>query len=263
MVDTTGEPDLVDTWRRAAEARLTGWDFSALDGRVHEEQPPWSYEVLAATALAGARDVLDMGTGGGEKLMELLRVSGHLPDHVVATEGWPPNLPVARANLAGHGIGVVAYDAETDRAMPFPAASFDVVLNRHEAYVAAQVHRVLRPGGVFVTQQVDGRDFEESTRIFGTPQEYLHVNLADLRDEAEAAGLVVESAQEWSGTTAFTDVAALVHYFALVPWQAPADFTVDGYLDILLALHREGPAVGRPVTFTSRRFHLVARRPPP
>ena len=73
--------------------------------------------------------------------------------------------------------------------------------------------------------------------------------------EAEAVGLVVESAEEWTGETRFADVTALVRYFAFVPWEVPRDFTVDRYATQLLDLHRSG----RDLIFTQRRFYLRCR----
>jgi SAM-dependent methyltransferase len=250
---TTPDAKLLDEWRQAYQAPVTGWDFSELDGRYVDQQPPWVYHDLAHEVLAHAASALDMGTGGGEVLLELVDA---LPGDTVATEGWAPNIPVATRNLAAHGIPVVAYDAEADPAMPFPDRRFDVVLNRHEAYVASEVHRVLRPGGCFLTQQVDGRDFEETQVIFGGTSEYPHITLANLRAEAEAAGLEVTASEEWQGETRFADVAALVRYFAFVPWEVPEDFDVDRYADELLDLHHSGPDL----VFTRRRFYLRAHR---
>ena len=154
---------------------------------------------------------------------------------------------------------VVAYDSEADPAMPFPDERFDVVLDRHESYDAAEVLRVLRPGGVFLTQQVDGRDFEETQAIFGGTTGYPHITLANLRDDAERAGFVVEAAEEWRGDARFADVATLVRYFAFVPWEVPDDFSVERYAEQLLDLHRSG----RPLVFTQRRFYLQTRKPLP
>jgi SAM-dependent methyltransferase len=247
---------LLDLWRAEHERPVQGWDFSELGDRMVTEEPPWSYDALVRAVLAGARSVLDLGTGGGEVLAAL---ADALPADTVATEGWPPNLPVAARNLAPHGVEVVAYDSEADPAMPFPDGRFDVVLDRHESYDAEEVLRVLRPGGVFLTQQVDGRDFEETQAIFGGTTRYPHINLADLRAEAERAGFVVEAAEEWRGQVRFADVATLVRYFAFVPWEVPEDFSVERYGEQLLELHRSG----RPLVFTQRRFYLLARKPLP
>ena len=41
-------------------------------------------------------------------------------------------------------------------ALPFEDSSFSLVVSRHESYVASEVARVLRPGGLFLTQQLGG-----------------------------------------------------------------------------------------------------------
>ncbi|MGI8899335.1 MAG: class I SAM-dependent methyltransferase [Nocardioides sp.] len=253
MLEWTVTEQLLSAWRTEHERPVHGWDFSELADRMESSDPPWSYPALARAALHGATSALDMGTGGGEVLIAL---SSALPEDTVATEGWPPNLTVAGDNLSAHGIQVVAYDAEKDIAMPFQDGRFDVVLNRHEAYDAAEVRRVLSHDGRFLTQQVDGRDFAETQAIFGGTSAHPHITLAHLRGEAESVGLVIEAAEEWTGKTRFADVAALVRYVAFVPWEVPRDFTVDRYATQLVDLHRSG----RDLTFTRRRFYLRCRR---
>jgi SAM-dependent methyltransferase len=258
MVDRTRDEALLASWREEAAFELEGWDLSSLGDRYEADEEPWSYGRLARSALAGARSVLDMGTGGGEVLLSL---RGALPEDIVATEGWPPNIPIAQRSLNPNGIEVVEYDAETDAGIPFPDERFDVVLNRHEAYAAGEVLRILRPGGTFLTQQVDGRDFEETQALFGGHTRHPDITLPNLHTEAERAGFEVVDAAEWAGRSRFTDVGALVHYLAMCPWQVPDDFAVDTYAHVLLELHNRGPAIGEPITFTMRRFYLLARKP--
>jgi SAM-dependent methyltransferase len=240
-------------WRARYAEPTAGWDFSSFAGSVETDEPPWSYEDLARAALAGATSALDVGTGGGEVL---LRLRDALPADTLATEGWAPNLSHATEALAPHGIHVVPYDSEHDAAMPFEDGRFDVVLDRHESYLATEVFRVLRPGGAFVTQQVDGRDSAETHALFGGTA-YSHVTLETFRAEAEAAGFVVEDAREWSGTIRFADVATFVSYVRMVPWEVPEDFSVDRYAGALLAMTE------RDLVFTRRMFVLVCRRPGP
>jgi len=57
--------------------------------------------------------VLDIGTGGGEALLTFADI---LPGDTVATEGWAPTVPVARAALESRGIPVVSYDPEAPEA---------------------------------------------------------------------------------------------------------------------------------------------------
>ena len=74
---------------------MRGWDFSVLEGSMTCGEPDWDFEAecrgaLVALADAGGGTVLDMGTGGGERLALLLGSldagrRGRLD--VVATEG--------------------------------------------------------------------------------------------------------------------------------------------------------------------------------
>lgn len=127
--------------------------------------------------------------------------------------------------------------------------------------MGTEVARVLAPGGGLLTQQVGGDDFPELATLFGRPQPYPHVRLELLRRELVDAGPTVQTALEWHGATTFDDVAALVRYLRMVPWGAPDDFGVDAYRDVLLELHRSGPAAGEPIRFTQSRFVVHAVKP--
>lgn len=247
-----GDDELLDAWRERFELPVEGWNFADLDGEIADEVPSWSYREVAREFLRDARHVLDMGTGGGEVLLSM---ADALPDDTVATEGWATNLPIASRALAPHGIDVVFYDAEADPTMPFARDRFDLVLNRHEAYDAAEVQRVLKEGGRFVTQQVDGRNLPEVQQLFGGASKHEDVTLANLSRQAQDAGLVIERSEEWIGELAFSSVGAMIRYFAMTPWEVPEDFSVDRYSATLLDLHRSRSDL----TFTQRRFLLIAR----
>jgi SAM-dependent methyltransferase len=249
--------ELLAQWRAAARQVPEGWDFSHLAGGLIDDKPPWDYPAACRTALRAAAHVLDMGTGGGEFLRSLADVR---PADTTATEGWEPNVPVATANLAGLGIPVVRYDpdAEPRVPMPFPSGRFDLVLNRHESFDAAELSRVLAPGGVFLTQQVGGDEFAEVHDIFGGEPAYPGHTLENVAAALQATGFRVEESAAWHGSSRFADVRTLVSFFALVPWAVPDDFSVDAYAGQLLRLHADGPARGRPLTFTQSRFWLRA-----
>lgn len=213
---------------------------------MHDSPTPWDYPALCRTEIGAARRVLDLGTGGGEFLLGFLDV---LPPDTTATEGWTPNIEVAASAVEPHGIQLVVFDAEHDDEMPFEDDRFDLVINRHGAYLAWEVARVLAPGGIYLTKQVGGDDFAEAHHIFGAPVLYPDHLLAHGVSELESVGLVLDLAQEWRGPTTFDDVGALVQYFRLVPWDVPDDFTVDAYAEVLFELHERGPARGLPITF--------------
>ena len=91
------EDSLLRRLKRAAEEPFSGWDFSRLRGRMVEEPVSWSYEEIVRAHLPAARSLLDMDTGGGELL---IREFQPLPLQTTATEGYPPNVSIARARLA-------------------------------------------------------------------------------------------------------------------------------------------------------------------
>jgi SAM-dependent methyltransferase len=250
---------LLAGWREHQQHH-DGWDFSHLAGRITEDNPPWDFEAECRAWLAGSRHVLDMGTGGGERLSAL---SGVLPEDTVATEGWAPNLPVARARLAGLSIPVVEYDPEAKplMRMPFEGGRFDFVMNRHEGLDPRELIRVLAPGGMFITQQVAADDCRESLEIFGSTPRHPDATPEVVSRRLTEAGFRIEASGAWRGTYRFHDVGALVGYFSLVPWVVPEGFSVDPYADTLLRLHAEGPARGQPVCFTKSRFWFRASKP--
>ena len=250
---------LLRRWRRELTSVPAGWDFSALEGRMSEEIPPWDFDAVCRGEIERSRHLLDMGTGGGERL---LTFSALLPEDTVATEGWPRNVPVAMRNLEPHGIPVVDWHADREPWVPLPFADgrFDLVLDRHEAYAVPEIARVLSSGGAFLTQQVGSDDARETAVWFGGPStRRTDWTVTVGRAGVEAGGLVIERAEEWRGVYRFTDVAALMRYFSIVLWDLPDGFTVAGHADALWDLHERSQA-GEPIRLTKSRWMILARR---
>nr|WP_254259529.1 methyltransferase domain-containing protein [Leucobacter chinensis] len=233
---------------------MIGWDFSALEGRLHADEPWWNFEEDCRSALSSAHVVADLGTGGGERLRALLKEVDWSGKQVTATEGWDPNIPVAREALAAWDVEVHRYESERDQRMPFADNSLDLIMSRHESIDVAEASRTLSPGGRLLTQQVDGHDAEEIHEWFGEPYEYPHVSSQQYVEAFEAAGLRVDVVDDWRGTMEFKDVTALVTYLALVPWDAPG-FSVDEQKEKLAVLD-----ANRPIQVTQRRFRIYGTK---
>lgn len=75
------------------------------------------------------------------------------------------------------------------------------------------------------------------------------------------AGFDVVEGAETAGHYVLDDIAALVAYLQLVPWDVPYDFTAERYADELLGLHELGPVSGAPFRATRKRFWLKAIQP--
>jgi SAM-dependent methyltransferase len=225
--------DFKDNLNREYNQPFSGWDFSHLDGRRVEEPPPWSYESMARDCLAGASSALDLGTGGGERLLELRDV---FPARVAATEGHPPNLRLARERLAPYGGTVYESSSALAEMLPFADESFDLVLDRHTAFNASEVARVLTRDGIFLTQQVDGKRTDLQA-AFEAEAQWPYFTLDFLLNRMQGLPLAIESAQEWTGEVRFTDVGAVVYYLKAVPWIVP-HFGIETHLPYLEKLQR-------------------------
>lgn len=249
----TATQELLEQWKREEEIPFSGWDFAHLEGRYSDAIPPWSYEDKVRALLRNADSVLDLGTGGGEKLLEF---KDALPSLTFATEGWAPNISVARRKLEPFGIQVIPYDIESDGRMLFSDHTFSLVIDRHESFDAFEVARILKPGGVFLTQQVDGQSMADLASLFGMEPQNPNVTLSICGEEVQQAGLSIEFAEESIGQMRFSDVGAFVYYAHAVPWKVPADFSVESYAPLLLEMHKT-----RRLSFRMGHFIIQARRP--
>ena len=248
--------ELIETWKQEEQRPFAGWDFAYLKGRMIEERPPWDYMARAAELMPRAASVLDMGTGGGERLLSLRE---YWPAKVAVTEDYPPNVKLARERLGPLGVRVEDVELSRTALMPFADGEFDLVLNRHSSLNCAEVARVLAPGGVFLTQQVHSLWAQDLIAEFGatppwpedTPDYYL--------PRLEAAGLLTKTTEEWQGKLTFTDVGAVVFYLKAIPWLVPG-FSVATHLDSLQRFQQRLEA-GQALTFAARLYWIEARKP--
>jgi SAM-dependent methyltransferase len=234
---------------------LDGWDFSWFEGRATEQRPSWGYARLIGERMATASAALDIQTGGGEVLASIPRP----PPVLAATESWPPNLAVARRNLAPLGATVVEADDAAD--LPFPDQTFDLVVSRHPTVVVWQeISRVLRSGGTYLSQQVGPGSVRELTDFMMGPHEVGDSRSSRLAvSDARAVDLTVVDVRDETLRMEFNDVGAVVHFLRKVLWIVPG-FTVQRYRDRLVAMHElisaEGPFVAH-----STRFLFEAVKP--
>ncbi len=250
---------------QALAAPFSGWDFSWLDRRSWTGPLPWDYSARVAALTRGVETMLDMGTGGGEALSVL----PHRAPRTIATESWPPNVLVAGRRLRPLGVQVIQSEAAADNTdqdgaadggrLPLRTGSLDLVCNRHESFLAAEVSRVLVPGGTFVTQQVDYHDNDDLAQILGIeapPEPDTWIGLAER--QVTEAGLEIQEAARADQLVRFDDIAAVVFYLKAVSWSIPG-YSLDRYRDRLRALHQDASAW--PLTTRGKRFLLVASKP--
>ncbi len=229
-----------------------------MKGRYVEEEPSWSYRQRVHEKIRGAKRFLDMETGGGEFLSSLQP----LPEASFATEGYPPNVPVAKKRLEPIGLTVLA--VESDTKLPFEDSFLDLVINRHGVYIPGDVYRVLCSGGYFLTQQFGGQSFTElhellDEKLYGKatynrPEWNLSYALNELK---QADFRILEQKEEFPHAR-FYDVGALVYLLKAAPWEI-SDFTVDRYREQLREIHQLIHERGS-LEVTAPRFFIEARK---
>lgn len=241
-----------DLIQAALAQDFSGWDFSYLHDRWREDPPSWDYAAIVRQHMQGVHSLLDMGTGGGEFLSSLLP----LPDDTHATEAWEPNIPVAKKRL--EPLGITVHGIEDKAPLPFADSCFDLVINRHEWYDPAEVYRILKPGGVFITQQVgDQNNVDLNKLISGESPDDGDWNLSGARDDLVAAGFEITRAEESFPLTEFLDIGAVVFYLKVIEWQIP-DFSVAKYRQQLGGVHNTIESEGK-LTTKDHRFLLIGR----
>ncbi len=247
--------ELIEAWKREEQQLLSGWDFSYLDGRMIEEQAPWSYILRAIELMHHSSAVIDLGTGGGERFLKLRE---YWPKKVVATEAYPPNFRLATERLTPFGVQVLAIQLDETDPMPLATGEFNLVLNRHSSFNAKEVARILAPGGTFLTQQIHGLWAYDLLAAFDAKPQWPEATLEKYVPQLQVEGLIIAHTQEWAGRLTFTDVGAIVYYLKAVPWLVP-NFSVDTHLKQLLTLQRKLES-SQGLAFVARKYLLEAHK---
>ena len=240
-----------------AERPFAGWDFSHLEDRLINFPLTWSYRSIILPLIRNVNTLLDMGTGGGEFLSSLIP----LPKHTCATEGYKPNVPLAKKRL--EPLGVRVFQSETDERLPFKDEDFDLIINRHESYASDEVNRILKPGGIFITQQVGDKN-DSKLRLILTGNEKLQNqiewNLNFAVEELKTSNFQIIESHENITLTRIYDVGAIVFYLKAVPWELP-DFSVKDYYNQLVEIHNQINNKGYlDLDTNNHRFLIKARK---
>lgn len=251
---TSAIENKIQAWKEEEAAPFAGWDFSHIAGRWQDGELPWDYKTVVQSFLKPEMKLLDMGTGGGEFLLTLAHPFGNTS----VTEGWQPNYELCLRHLAPLGITVKFV---RDDILDFPDGSFDIILNRHESYLVDELKRVLRPGGIVITQQVGGTNNTNLSRrlIPGFTPEFPDHDLTRNLSLFTNAGFEILRSDEICMPLRFFDTGALVYFAANAPWEFPG-FSVDTHLPQLLEIDDEISRNGF-VSGTEHRFLIVARKP--
>jgi SAM-dependent methyltransferase len=258
MIDYSSD-EIFDFLINEAKAHFSGWDFSYIADREAQAPLRWSYVSEALLRVRKSGVVLDMETGGGEMFSRF----APFPTKAYATEGYAPNVQLARQRLESLGVQVIQIDEEEGgpQYLPFEDQFFDLVLNRHGYYWPPELYRILRPGGVFLTQQVGDNNDVGMRQLLGAPDAVPNIDWEDLAEAVgnlKQAGFRIVKELEDIYPQRFYDVGAIVYQLKAVSWQIP-DFTVEKYFERLKEIHGQIQHIGY-VDVLEHRFFIIAEK---
>ena len=223
---------LDDLKRSAASVgECRGWDFSKV--RDDRDPVPWDYADVVRRYLQPSHRVLDIGTGGGKRFLALTPYFGA----GVGIDADPTMIQVAQENTPPSLTDQVSFEVMRAETLQFPDTAFDVVLNRHVSVFVDQIVRVLRPDGIFITQQVGGRNTQNIFSAFGWRSNgeywskywrgrgFFPQDVATLSESFRQAGCTVIARAEYDVGYYFLDVESFVFWLKAAP--LPEDFDVE------------------------------------
>lgn len=189
-----------------------GWDFSRMN--TSHPSTPWNYGSVVRSHLRPTDSVIDLGTGGGERLLEFRNDARLLVGVDIDVE----MIRRAETNCAGAGAKNVHFQVGTG---PEANGPFDVVINRHAPFEPETIRELLPVDGKFITQQVGERNMANVKAAFhvADPQEYV------VRPEMFAkAGFRIIRFDQYDVDYAIHDVDSLIFWLQALD-IAHSDFT--------------------------------------
>ena len=156
---------------------IKDWDFSKFEIES-ESLTKWDlYEILNELANNDSK-ILDLGTGGGEKVLEFY------PDckEILATDFSEGMIETANKNLKESGRRNITFRLMDNLKMDVPDDYFDIVVARNTVTDPEQIYKCLKTGGHLLIHGVDKADCWNLKLLFGRGQGFKDKNPISLID---------------------------------------------------------------------------------
>lgn len=144
---------------------IKDWDFSKFEIET-ESLTKWDlYEELRKYATPDSR-ILDLGTGGGEKVLE------YFPDcrEILGTDFSEGMIETAKKNLLVSGRKNISFRLMDNLSMDVPDDYYDIVVARNTVTDPKQIYKCLKTGGYLLIHGVDRDDCWNLKLLFGRGQ---------------------------------------------------------------------------------------------
>lgn len=163
---------------------LANWDFSKIKMKV-KKLTDWDFYNEINKVINDNTKMLDIGTGGGEKLLKLYPHKGE----IIATDYSSEMIKTANQNLKDYPNDNIKFMVMDSLDLKFDNNTFDVVTARHTPIDAKKIYDILKPNGVLIIQGVDKEDAWEIKKVFGRGQGYndeIAISKKDYQDLIDA-----------------------------------------------------------------------------
>jgi len=147
--------------------KVKNWDFSEIN---YTEECLTNWDIYKEVEKYSNNNsiILDLGTGGGEKLLKFF------PNckEILGTDFSDEMILTAKENLKKSGKTNISFKVMNNLEMTTPDNYFDIVVARHTCINAAQIYKTLKIGGKLILRGVDKLDCWNLKMIFGKGQAY-------------------------------------------------------------------------------------------
>ena len=230
---------------------LTGWDFSRM--KDEKETVPWDYIEIVLRFIRPTDYVLDIGTGGGERFIELSK-------HFSKGIGIDPvtemiNTAIKNATLDNNTK--VSFELMGAEDIQFPKNTFDIVINRHAPVVPKEVTEVLKTGGYFITQQVSKDNMQNLKQAFKYKKIWQNA-VAILARDFEIGGCRIIAIGKYNINYWVKDIESLVFWLKAV--DLPENFNIENHGQQLSQYIRQFTTPKGFLTNEARELLIVQKR---
>lgn len=170
--------------------KLGNWDFSQIKCKT-ENLTDWDFYEKIKENTNEKSLCLDVGTGGGEKILKYYPNVGM----IIGTDFSYEMIKTAKENAKKYPKKRVKFTKMNNLEMIFPKETFDLISARHTIINAKQIYDCLVPGGTVVIRGVDKKDCWELKKTFGRGQAFndeIAISQKDYLDLKEAGFKEIE-----------------------------------------------------------------------
>ncbi len=147
--------------------KVKNWDFSMIN-YSKDCLTDWDLYKLLNLYSNSESKILDLGTGGGEKVLKYFPKC----QEIVATDFSKEMINTANNSLKESGKKNIIFRQMDNLNMDTPDDYFDIVVARHTPIDAKQIYRTLKSGGRLLLRGVDKLDCWSLKLLFGRGQGY-------------------------------------------------------------------------------------------